>query len=134
MRLIAEELCGERGGETIFAGVNFDLSEGQSLIVTGPNGAGKSTLLRVIAGLLPTSNGGIRLESETWRSPGAASHYLGHRNAMKTALSVTENIAFWQAFSGEPRLTVAEALVRVGLDGIGHLPFGYLSTGQRRRA
>ena len=27
-----------------------------------------------------------------------------------------------------------EALARVGLDGIAHLPFGYLSTGQKRRA
>ena len=136
MRLIAEKLFGERGGEPIFADVNFGLSEGQSLIVTGPNGAGKSTLLRVIAGLLPVSNGGIRLEAagETWPSPGAASHYLGHRNAMKTALSVTENLAFWRAFSGEPRVNVAEALDMVGLGGIGHLPFGYLSTGQRRRA
>jgi heme exporter protein A len=53
---------------------------------------------------------------------------------MKTALSVTENLAFWRAFSGEPRVNVAEALDMVGLGGIGHLPFGYLSTGQRRRA
>ncbi len=29
---------------------------------------------------------------------------------------------------------VEEALETVGLGGIGHLPFGYLSTGQRRRA
>ena len=29
---------------------------------------------------------------------------------------------------------VDEALETVGLGGIGHLPFGYLSTGQRRRA
>jgi heme exporter protein A len=31
-------------------------------------------------------------------------------------------------------LDVEEALETVGLGGIGHLPFGYLSTGQRRRA
>ncbi len=46
MRLIAENLGGERGGETVFSGIGFVLEGGQALIVTGPNGAGKSTLLQ----------------------------------------------------------------------------------------
>ncbi len=135
MRLIVEELSGERGGEAVFSGVGFDLSAGQSLVVTGPNGAGKSTLLRVISGLLPASKGRIRVDGggETWAMAGAASHYLGPQNAMKTALTIAENLLFWQAFSGEARLTVGDALESVGLGGIGHLPFGTLSTGQRRR-
>ncbi|TIU77435.1 MAG: heme ABC exporter ATP-binding protein CcmA, partial [Mesorhizobium sp.] len=67
-------------------------------------------------------------------SVASASHYLGHLNAMKTALSVEENLGFWRAFQGETGLSVGQALETVGLDGLGHLPFGYLSTGQRRRA
>ena len=136
MRLIAENLSGERGGEAIFSGIGFDLADGRSLMVTGPNGAGKSTLLRVIAGLLPVAEGSIRLDGggEEWPTVGSASHYLGHQNAMKTALSVAENLRFWQEFSGSPHLAVGEALEMVGLGGLGHLPFGTLSTGQRRRA
>jgi heme exporter protein A len=38
---------GERGGETVFSGVDFRSATGEALVVTGPNGAGKSTLLRV---------------------------------------------------------------------------------------
>ena len=53
MRLIAEDLSGERGGQPVFSGVGFALGEGEALIVTGANGSGKSTLLRVVAGLLP---------------------------------------------------------------------------------
>jgi heme exporter protein A len=53
---------------------------------------------------------------------------------MKTALGVAENLSFWREFLGEPRLTVESALQAVGLHGIGSLPFGTLSTGQRRRA
>ena len=45
MRLIAENLGGERGGETVFSGIGFALGEGEALVVTGPNGSGKSTLL-----------------------------------------------------------------------------------------
>ncbi|WP_192246440.1 heme ABC exporter ATP-binding protein CcmA [Mesorhizobium silamurunense] len=136
MRLIAENLGGERGGETVFSGIGFKLEKGEALIVTGPNGAGKSTFLRVIAGLLPAAEGRVTVEGggEDLPSVASASHYLGHLNAMKTALSVEENLDFWRAFQGEPGLGVEEALETVGLGGLGHLPFGYLSTGQRRRA
>jgi heme exporter protein A len=135
LRLVAERLSGERGGEPVFSGIDFSLGEGEALTVTGPNGSGKSTLLRVVAGLLPAADGSVRLEGagEKWPGVQAAAHYLGHQNAMKTALTVAENLAFWRDFLGEPHLEVGEALETVGLAEIGHLPFGYLSTGQRRR-
>ena len=142
MRLIAENLGGERGGDTVFSGIGFALQDGQALVVTGPNGAGKSTLLRVIAGLLPVAEGSVRIEGvmkiedggEAFPSIASACHYLGHQNAMKPALSVAENLRFWRDFNGDGDAGVEEALETVGLGGIGHLPFGYLSTGQRRRA
>ena len=136
MRLIAENLGGERGGESVFSGVGLDLGDGQALVVTGPNGSGKSTLLRVIAGLLPVAEGRLLLEGggEAFPSVASACHYLGHQNAMKPALSVSENLRFWRDFNGGGDVGVDEALETVGLIGIGHLPFGYLSTGQRRRA
>jgi heme exporter protein A len=135
MRFVVEELAGERGGELIFADITFMLGAGGALTVTGPNGSGKSTLLRVLAGLLPPAAGSARLEDggEDWPTIGAACHYLGHSNAMKTALTVEENLHFWRDFLGHPHLGVDEALEMVGLPDIGHLPFGYLSTGQRRR-
>ncbi|MDX8527332.1 heme ABC exporter ATP-binding protein CcmA [Mesorhizobium sp. MSK_1335] len=136
MRLIAENLGGERGGETVFSNIGFALDKGGALIVTGPNGAGKSTLLRVVAGLLPAAGGKVLVEGggEAFPTVASAAHYLGHLNAMKPALSVEENLGFWRAFQGDPALGVEDALETVGLGGIGHLPFGYLSTGQRRRA
>ncbi|MER8466743.1 heme ABC exporter ATP-binding protein CcmA [Mesorhizobium sp. M1396] len=142
MRLIAENLGGERGGDTVFSGIGFALEDGQALVVTGPNGSGKSTLLRVIAGLLPVAHGSVKIEGvmtiedggEAFPSVASACHYLGHQNAMKPVLSVAENLHFWRDFNGEGQLSVEEALETVGLGGIGHLPFGYLSTGQRRRS
>ena len=136
MRLIAENLGGERGGDTVFSGIGFALQDGQALVVTGPNGSGKSTLLRVIAGLLAVAEGSVRIEDggEAFPSIASACHYLGHHNAMKTALSVAENLRFWRDFNGTGHVGVEEALDMVGLGSIGHLPFGYLSTGQRRRA
>ncbi|MFC6489745.1 heme ABC exporter ATP-binding protein CcmA [Nitratireductor sp. GCM10026969] len=136
MRLAAEDLSGERGGERIFSGLSFTVEGGRALIVTGPNGAGKSTLLRVLAGLLRPVEGHVSLAGggTEWPDLPAAAHYLGHLNAMKNTLTVEENLDFWRRFLGAGKATVEEALETVGLLDIGHLPFGYLSTGQRRRA
>ncbi|MBS3647958.1 heme ABC exporter ATP-binding protein CcmA [Pseudaminobacter sp. 19-2017] len=134
MRLIADKLSGERGGGVIFSEVDFALEPCQALVVTGPNGSGKSTLLRIVAGLLPPAAGRIGLEGADDPSVAAASHYLGHQNGMKTALTVAENLRFWCDFYGDSALPIAEALEMVALDGLGHLPFAVLSTGQKRRA
>jgi heme exporter protein A len=136
MRLIAEDLSGERGGQPVFSGVDLSLGEGEALVVTGPNGAGKSTLLRVMVGLLPAAGGTVRLEGggEAFPTVASAAHYLGHLNAMKPALTVKENLAFWRDFCGDADLDIGAALETVELGAIGHLPYGYLSTGQRRRA
>ncbi|APH74299.1 heme ABC exporter ATP-binding protein CcmA [Aquibium oceanicum] len=135
MRMIARELSGERGGEPVFSGISFTLADGEGLLVTGPNGSGKSTLLRIVAGLLPSSGGTMEIADADARWPdiASASHYLGHQNALKPALSVRENLGFWRDYMGEPHLAVTEALEMVGLEEIGHLPLGYLSTGQKRR-
>jgi heme exporter protein A len=134
MRLVATGLSGERAGEHVFGPIDFAISAGQALVVTGENGSGKSTLLRVVAGLLPPSAGAVSLEGAGEETIASSAHYLGHQNAMKTALSVEENLKFWRDFEGEPHLEIDEALEMVGLPDIGHLPFGYLSTGQKRRA
>ncbi len=134
MRLVAENLGGERGANPLFNSLCATVQSGQALIITGPNGAGKSTLLRIIAGLLPASEGAVWLETAGGAEPVAAhSHYLSTLNGMKPALSVYENLKFWQDFHGNPLLDIDEALDMVGLSNIDHLPYGYLSTGQKRR-
>src|SRR5208337_5191655 len=48
--LAAEGLAKSYTGRTVFAGVGFDVSRGDKLVVVGVNGAGKSTLLRLLSG------------------------------------------------------------------------------------
>src|SRR6476660_4678541 len=98
MRLIAEGLCGERGGESVFGPLDLIVGAGEALVVTGENGSGKSTLLRVIACLLPAASGSVRLDRAEDDQVASAAHYLGHQNAMKTALSGNENLDFWRDF------------------------------------
>nr|WP_097107652.1 heme ABC exporter ATP-binding protein CcmA [Hoeflea halophila] len=138
MQAVATELKGRRGDNVLFADISFSLGHGEALVITGPNGSGKSTLLRILAGLLSPDSGAFALIGEGGEPVPVSDHchYLGHRNAMKRELKVSENLAFWQSFqrsdSGEG-LPVEEAIDRVGLTGVGHLPFGYLSAGQQRR-
>jgi heme exporter protein A len=104
------------------------------LLVLGPNGAGKSSLLRMIAGLLRIAGGRLALEAgDPELSIGEQAHYLGHQDALKPALTVAENLAFWTRYLGGGGQTAGRALGAVGLEKIAHLPAGYLSAGQRRR-
>jgi heme exporter protein A len=134
MRLLAHNLGCIRGGREVFEGVNFAVEAGQALVVTGRNGAGKTTLLRLIAGLLEPARGHLELAGGAPDTTLAEqAHYMGHRDALKPALSVQENLAFWYAFLGGRDAPAASALDMVGLGGLAGLPAGYLSAGQRRR-
>lgn len=140
MGLIAENLAARRGDDLLFSQISFELQPGEALVLTGANGSGKSTLLRVVAGLLRPEAGHVSFIGAAGceaRPAGEVSHYLGHRNAMKPELSVDENLTFWKDFLGDSEgakgLSIPEAAEEVGLGGITHLPFGYLSAGQQRR-
>jgi heme exporter protein A len=128
-----------RGSTAIAGPLDFSLGGGEALIVTGPNGSGKSTLLRTLAGLLRPLAGRIAVtgvaapDGEPARTLAEIAHYVGHRNAMKPGISVRDNLVFWTKFLGGPDLEIDAALDAVGLPGLSHLPFGYLSAGQQRR-
>ncbi len=138
IELSATDLACERGGRLVFSGLNFAVSAGEALVVTGRNGAGKSTLLRLIAGLLRKSGGRLDLTGGAAGADEATtaeqSHYLGHLDAVKPALSVGENLRFWTTYLGAPRgAPIRPALEAVDLAQLSDLPAAYLSAGQRRR-
>ena len=134
MRLWGRGVRCVRGGREVFSGLGFEASSGELLAVRGPNGSGKTSLLRLIAGLLVPAAGSIALEGgEAEFTLAEQAHYLGHRDALKPALSVRENLGFWRDFLGGKALESSDGLKAVGLDHTGHLPAAYLSAGQRRR-
>ena len=134
MRLLGRSVRCVRGGREVFTGLDFEASSGEALAVTGPNGSGKTSLLRLIGGLLAMAEGSIDLEGgEVELSLSEQAHYLGHRDALKPALSVLENLTFWRNFLGGEALDAATSLVAVGLGRAAHLPAAFLSAGQRRR-
>jgi heme exporter protein A len=134
MRLSGRDLRCVRGGREVFSGLDFAASSGEALVVTGPNGSGKTSLLRLIAGLLVIEGGSIGLEGgDSELTLPEQAHYLGHRDALKPALSVLENLSFWRDFLGGEAFDAAAGLATVGLDHAAQLPAAFLSAGQRRR-
>lgn len=123
-----------RGDRAVFAGLSFSVPAGGALLLTGANGAGKSSLLRVIAGLLPAAGGEVLLEGAPARSDSTGHalrlRYISSQDALKPALTVAENLAFYAALWGGE---VTPALEALGLSPLASLPGRVLSTGQRRR-
>jgi heme exporter protein A len=118
----------------VFADLDFEVASGEALAVTGHNGSGKTSLLRLVAGLLMPTEGTIALEGgEAELTLAEQAHYLGHRDALKPALSVEENLSFWRNFLGGETAEADASLKAVGIDHAAHLPAAYLSAGQRRR-
>lgn len=132
VQLNADSLACQRGGRTVFTDVNFTLSSGQLLELRGPNGAGKSSLLRLIAGLGEAVSGQITLAGGNGDlTIGQQAHYAAHQEAIKTPLTVAENLKFWGDFLGGGDMTAA--LAAFDLAALADYPAALLSAGQKRR-
>jgi heme exporter protein A len=129
MILEARNLACERNGRVVFSNVSFRLGTGECLELRGANGAGKSSLLRVLAGLVQKSGGDTSFEGEALF--GDKLHFIAHQDAMKSALTVSENLQFWcDVMQGQ---SITAALQAFQLDSLQHEAVQLLSAGQRRR-
>lgn len=135
LKLTIDGVRCQRGDRVLFEGFSLVISSGEIVVLNGPNGVGKSSLLRIIAGLLPAKNGSVQLSTgkEVFACVGEYTHFLAHQNALKSSLSVEENLNFWRDFTHAPGLSAAEAMEEMELPHLLKLPSGVLSAGQKRR-
>jgi heme exporter protein A len=137
--LQASDLACVRGDRCLFQGLALALEAGQCLHVAGANGAGKTSLLRILAGLLPPTEGSVRWNGEsiaTAREEYAADlAFVGHLNGIKDDLSVLENVRFEASVrgSGDAGAAARVALAALELQDYEPVVVRHLSQGQRRR-
>ncbi len=134
------------GGRTIWSNVDAGVAAGQFVAVLGPNGVGKSTLLKAILGLLPVTEGSIRLLGQP---PGRGNHevgYLPQRRTFDASLRVRGLDVVRLGLDGDrwgvslpgrrsraAKARVLELVELVGATDYAHRPIGALSGGEQQR-
>ncbi|MHA3915412.1 phosphonate ABC transporter ATP-binding protein [Halovulum sp. GXIMD14793] len=141
-------------GPWVFSGVDFKVQRGESVALVGSNGTGKSTLLRCCLGLLPATEGQIRLLDRDWstmkpsdrRGLRARTGLVAQKHNLVPRLSVLSNVVhgllgstsgprYWlQALApAEARDRAMEALAKVGVQDFALRRAERLSGGQSQR-
>ncbi len=130
----------------VLNGVDLELGEGQTVVITGESGSGKSTLLNLVGGLDTATSGWIYLDGlELTRQSEEAlarvrSRQIGFIFQLHFLLkdfTALENVLLPALIEGRPlreaRRRAEELLARVGLEKRrGHYP-AELSGGERQR-
>ena len=123
-RLSATDLACRRGERLLFRKLCLDLGPGDVLQVRGPNGVGKTSLLRILAGLARPFAGEVNRTGEVGHVDG--------KHALDLESSLDNALGFWARLDGTA--DVGTHTRRLGVDTLGDIPTGYLSTGQKQRA
>jgi branched-chain amino acid transport system ATP-binding protein len=66
-RLEVDKLCGGYGAAKIVHDVSFVAEPASITLLIGGNGAGKTTIMRIVAGLLPSEDGDIKIDGQSIR-------------------------------------------------------------------
>ncbi len=127
---------------------NLTIGKGEFVLLAGPTGCGKSTLLKTINGLIPHHSegkieGSVRVAGfDTCSSPMTGlcqkvGLVFQNPDDQLFATTVEDEVAFGPENLALPRVEIkkriADALTRVGLDGLGASSPQNLSGGQKQR-
>jgi len=136
--LEVKKLYCERDQRTLLGGLSFVINTGEIIQIEGQNGSGKTTLLRILSGLLDNYEGDIfwnhQAIDEVRTDYYQALLYVGHLAGVKAMLSPEENLQWMSRLDPSlTKLSIYEALEKVGLYGYEDVPCHSLSAGQQRR-
>lgn len=124
--------------------IQFTAQAGRVVAIVGPNGSGKSTLLRTIAGLEPSAQGRLRVNTADWMTD---EHFLAPEERsigfvfqdylLFPHLSVFDNISFGMHGMGLSKVTVRERVFewmhRYEIADLADRKPGQISGGQAQR-
>jgi ABC-type sugar transport system ATPase subunit len=128
------------GDNTVLHGIDLDVELGEFMVLVGPSGCGKSTLLRIVAGLVPATEGTLELEGRSIgdlepRDRDVAMVFQNY--ALYPHMSVRKNLAFPLTLRKEPKAEIAGKVAKtatlLGLEELLERKPKQLSGGQMQR-
>lgn len=130
--------AGKRFGElAVFRDVDLQVGEREVLAIIGPSGCGKTTLLRCMNGLIPLSEGEIRIEGQPVAAPRDGVAMVFQHFGLFPWKTVFQNVAYGLRLAGATRAELAERVPKfiklVGLNGFeSYYPY-QISGGMQQR-
>lgn len=124
-----------REPKRVLENITFALSSWDSLAVMGPSGCGKTTLLLIIAGLIPSSGGCVKIDGHIVTGPTRQIGLVLQEYGLFPWKTVGANILLGAKLQNMrvPEKRLAELKSALGIDGLEHLYPHQLSGGQRQR-
>jgi NitT/TauT family transport system ATP-binding protein len=134
---VAHTFVGPGGALEALAPITFQIRNGSFVSLVGPSGCGKSTLLRIMAGLLPPTQGTVSLDGKAIRAPQRRIGLVFQQSNLMPWRTVLDNLVLPLELAGtdrQQRQAQASAVMqRVGLGGFGQAYPAELSGGMAQR-
>ena len=132
---LSKSFPGLNGPKRVLEDVSFTLSSWDSLAIMGPSGCGKTTLLLIIAGLLPSSGGFIKIDGESINGPTRKIGLVLQEYGLFPWKTVGANILLGARLQKMviPDKKIGELKNVLGIEGLDHFYPHQLSGGQRQR-
>ena len=127
------------GGLRILNNIDLEIRQGDFACVVGPSGCGKTSLLRLLAGLLPPSEGEVLIGNAPVRGPrrDVAVVFQDYSRALLPWRTAAGNVALALEAMGTPARDrpgrIRDLLARVGLAEHGEKFPGQMSGGMQQR-
>jgi phospholipid/cholesterol/gamma-HCH transport system ATP-binding protein len=115
------------GTQTVLAGVNMEIHQGETMVIMGGSGCGKSTMLKLLIGSLPPTSGSIRLFGEELGTLDAAGldrvrSYFGilfQSGALFNSMTIAENVALPLREHTDLDGNTIDIMVKIKLEQVG---------------
>jgi len=139
-QVVVKDLFKRYGEYQAVHGINFEIGDGEFVVLVGPSGCGKSTILRMIAGLETVTAGEILIDGDVVndippRERDIAMVFQDY--ALYPHMSVRQNLGFGLKMRGTERGAIKAAVERTAailqIEGLLDRKPRELSGGQRQR-
>ena len=139
-KIILKNISKSFGKNIILKNIDFEISQGEFMVIVGPSGCGKSTLLRIISGLEFPDEGDVIIDGKRENNidPSKREIAMVFQNyALYPNMTVYENLAFSQRIRKKHKIEINQKVMEsaeiLKIENLLERKPAELSGGQRQR-